>query len=223
MQRIPSSSTLKSCDYTLDMHDDTNHTLRKPMMSTPSLFGELDFPLKCPFTGNEYIGNLDALLERITWPAVKKLPTSPFRRRRFPCWNSNLEDKVPGARKVIVILMHIGQSNAIESLLLEGLTDDDLPLCLNRGKMQSHCRKKAFTACEQGLVRMFLQKQWMVVEPILNLDATIASNLQLDSNCALNLAFSSYIDVTKHGPSTARVYKVTFKPGCQHGLNGIVS
>jgi hypothetical protein len=80
----------------------------------------------------------------------------------------------------------------------------------------------SFTTWEQGEVARFLEKQWMVLEPALRLDAAAAINLQLDNLCALSLAFSDCVEVTKDKDSGAHVYRSTVRPGF-HGFDDNVS
>jgi len=202
----------------------TRHTLVTPQitprMSALSLYDELE-ELTCPLTGNKYIGNLGAISEVVTWPAVKTLLPSSLARQWLPYWDHSLENKIPGARKVIAILVRVGKSKTIETLLLEGLADADLPLSQNGVSLQSHSREKtfmSFTTWEQGEVARFLEKQWMVLEPALRLDAAAAINLQLDNLCALSLAFSDCVEVTKDKDSRAHVYRSTVRPGF-HGFD----
>ncbi|CZR68612.1 uncharacterized protein PAC_18511 [Phialocephala subalpina] len=201
----------------------TSHDSQKPMTPTLSLYEELNERICiCPITGNKYISNLETLPETVTWPTVKKLLASSFVRRWLPGRDKNLKTKIQGARKVIAILVLIGRSNAIERLLPEDLTDEDLPLSLNGTYLQSHSRQKiflSFSTWEPGAVGMFLEKQWVILEPPLKLDATTPVDLQLHSRCALSLAFYSCVEVTKTISRPAHVYKGTLKPGFQHGFD----
>jgi hypothetical protein len=179
----------------------------------------------CPLTENEFIP-LDTLHNEITWPAVKELLPDTFRRRWLSCWDCILEHKIPGARKVIAILELIGQSDTIEILLLEELTDEDLPLSRKGVNLQSNCGEKAFKSFgtwKPGLVDAFLTKQWMVIEPPLKFDANHAINIELDKYCVLQLAFSSCDEVPKTKASTAHVYEGALRPRRQHGLDNGVS
>jgi hypothetical protein len=196
------------------------------MMSTrplPNDFGLEVLEQMCPITGKPFIANLDTLLQQITWQVVKKELPSTFSRQWLPCWDYNLENKIQGARKVIIILMLMAKIEAIENLLLEGLTDGDLPLSEYGANLQSRCKKKIFAALKPGGVSLFLEKQWMVVEPAFELNAPTASNLRLSKNVALRLTVSSCHEVTKPGPVTTRVYKITLKPGCQPEWDDSVS
>lgn len=178
---------------------------------------------QCPVTGNHYIPS-ETIHENITWPVVKELLPLTYARRFLPCWDYNLVSKIQGARKVIAILLLISHSNAIESLLFEELTDEDLPLSQNANgayllSLGSEKIFRAFKTWEPGARAMFLEKQWMVLEPKLRLDATPPVNIQLDTHSALKLAFDSCVKVTKTEDSTTHVYKGVLRPEHQHGLN----
>jgi hypothetical protein len=112
---------------------------------------------------------------------------------------------------------------AIENLLLEGLTDDDLPLSREGINLQSRCKTKIFTALKPGGVALFLEKQWMVVKPVLKVNARPASNLRLSKDVALKSAISSCREVTKPGVVTTRVYRIALRPECQPELGDSVS
>lgn len=180
-----------------------------------SLYDELE-ELTCPLTNNKYIGNLENISQVVTWPAVERELRLPFARRWLPFWGPSIENKISGATKVIAILVILGRSNTIEALLSEDLTDKDLPLLRNDTVLQSCSREKVFMSFgtwERGAVTNFLEKQWVVLEPSLKLDTKTTLNLQLDSQCALSLAFSECVEVTKDKDSRAHVYKSTVRPG----------
>jgi serine/threonine protein kinase len=179
----------------------------------------------CSLTNKRYIP-LDTLQEKITWPAVKKsLP------------DSDLESKVQVARRVIAIIILIFQSdapNTVKKVLSEDLIDEDLPLSrsneLGNGdhtlsqKLQSHSGRKrfdAFMAWESYEVDLFLDKQWMFLEPQLKLDPSGMIDIRLESQCALEMAFSSCVEVSKTPHST--VYKGILRPGLQAGLGNRAS
>ncbi|KAH8595349.1 kinase-like domain-containing protein [Bisporella sp. PMI_857] len=184
-------------------------------MSTWSLYEELE-EQTCPLTGHKYLGNLESLSKIITWPSVQKSLTPSFGRRWrwLPYWDSSLENKIPGARKVIAILVRAGQSKTIETLLSEDLTDADLPLSKKGSDLQSASRDKVFMCFrtwEPGAVNCFLEKQWVVLEPFMQLNSETAINVQLEGQCALGLAFSACAEITKDKESTAHVFKATEK------------
>ncbi|PMD57283.1 kinase-like protein [Hyaloscypha bicolor E] len=186
------------------------------MMSTRSLYEELEERI-CPLTGHKYLGNLESLSKIITWPSVQKSLNPSFGRRWLwlPYWDSSPENKIPGARKVIAILVRAGQSKTIETLLSEDLTDADLPLSQKGSDLQSASRDKVFTCFrtwEPGAVERFLEKQWVVLEPFMQLNSETAINVQLEGQCALSLAFYACVEVTKDKESTAHVFKATEKP-----------
>ncbi|PMD47914.1 kinase-like protein [Hyaloscypha variabilis F] len=184
-------------------------------MSSQSLYQELE-EQTCPLTGHKYLQNLKNLSEIITWPSVQKSLNPTFGRRWFPnYWDSNLEKRIPGARKVIAILFRTGQSKTIETLLSEDLTDADLPLFQKGADLQSDSRDKVFMSFrtwEPGTVDHFLNQQWLVLEPSMRLDSATAINLRLEGQCALSSAFSACVEVTKDEKSTASVYRATVRP-----------
>jgi serine/threonine protein kinase len=193
-------------------------------MSSRSLYEELE-ERTCPLTGHKYLRNLESLSKIITWPSVQKTLTPSFGRRWLPYWDSNLENKIPGARKVIAILFRAGQSKTIETLLLEDLTDADLPLFQSGEDLQSDSRDKVFMSFrtwEPGAVDRFLEKQWVVLEPSMKLDSATAINVRLEGQCALSLAFSACVEVTKDKESTAHVYQASLRPEF-HGFDRNVS
>jgi serine/threonine protein kinase len=196
------------------------------MMSTRSLYEELE-ERTCPLTGHKYLGNLESLSKIITWPSVQKSLNPSFGRRWLwlPYWDSSPENKIPGARKVIAILVRAGQSKTIETLLSEDLTDADLPLSQKGSDLQSASRDKVFMCFrtwEPGAVERFLEKQWVVLEPFMQLNSETAINVQLEGQCALSLAFYACVEVTKDKESTAHVFKATVRPEF-HGFGRNVS
>jgi serine/threonine protein kinase len=188
------------------------------MMSDPSLYDELE-ELTCPITGNKYIHNLETLPEKVTSQAVKKVLTF------YGChWDCNLENRLPRARKIIAILVLIGRSRTIEELLSEELTDEDLPLSQNGAYLHSDSSKKifkSFRTWEWPAIIDFMEKQWVVIEPSVKVDAS--RNLPLESHCALSMLFSSCVKITTDKPSTAHVYKAALRPESQHKFADSVS
>jgi serine/threonine protein kinase len=186
-----------------------------------SLYKNLDKSKRmCPLTNNWYIP-LDTLQDKITWPAFQEsLP------------NCNLENKIQRARKVIAIIVLIYPADTrgnIESVLSDQLTDEDLPLSrpeeLTDGqKLQSQCRNKIFTsfmAWDSDDVELFLEKQWMVLEPQLKFHPSGTNDIPLESQCTLEIAFCSCDEVCKTEHST--VYKCALRSGGQNGFGNSVS
>lgn len=186
-----------------------------------SLWAELDqAKLTCPLTNNEYIP-LKVVHDRITWQTVEPLLPSTTPRRLLPCWDYNLSVKIQGAKKIIAILVRINQEGAIEDLLLEDLTDGDLPISRNGVDLHAHHGKKVttlFTMLTTGAVDSFLNTQWMFLEPNLGLESAAAMHIKLNDRSALEPAFSSRVEEV-----TNYVFKGVLEPGCSPSLGGSVS
>ena len=129
---------------------------------------------ECLLTRREYIRS-DFIREVLTIERVKEELPNTWGRWLLPCWDWDLQDKVQQARKIIAILILLGKSEAIDDLLAEGLTDDDLPLRKKDDKVISQCGKKAFTSFKtcrgsKELREMFLEAQWIVFAPTLDFE-----------------------------------------------------
>lgn len=124
---------------------------------------------RCLITEHEYIPP-DAIRVYITPERVKKELPNTWGRWLLPCWDWNLEDTVQQASKVIAILVLLDRLDCIDTLLADGLCDNDLPLSKKGDVIYSACNDKgpiwAFKRC-QGInfPNRFLRNQWMVWVP----------------------------------------------------------
>ncbi|KAK5654273.1 hypothetical protein OQA88_7449 [Cercophora sp. LCS_1] len=112
--------------------------------------------------------------------------------------NSLLDKSFNQARKVFAVLALIGQgSTSSELICKDNITDQDLPLSRKPGELSVLISVKsdgeapkefpAFKSWDERRVRDFLEKQWLVLAPVL--DAT-SKDLTLDPNCPLPIVKS---------------------------------
>ncbi|KAF2704369.1 kinase-like protein [Pleomassaria siparia CBS 279.74] len=123
---------------------------------------------------------------------------------------------VKQAKKVFAILVDIGEPGMIKELLHEGLRDEHLPLCpkeIGANVLISRSGKvfKSFAkSMSEQRVTDFLDKQWTVLAPVLDLSG---SHMDLDSRCPL-----PFIKVDSgQGTPTSMVYKTELHPAHYRG------
>ncbi|RSL99018.1 hypothetical protein CEP52_009962 [Fusarium oligoseptatum] len=158
-----------------------------------SLYTRLDESLlTCPLaTGLTKFLPADKL-DRITLEDIRA--ELPWTRKLF---SPRLSQKIASeAKRVFCILVLMEQSAAMEQLINEGITDEDLPLCRNADDKQDSeynvlasvgGNKRFLSSISWGQghhVDQFLQKQWMVQSPIFN---KAGSHFVLDKDCSLPL------------------------------------
>ncbi|RSL60544.1 hypothetical protein CEP53_005418 [Fusarium sp. AF-6] len=162
------------------------------VQTSQSLYHELsEGTKKCIITEKAYIPE-HKLLEIMTVPRVKSSLRSTWSWLRLLLFKRNLETKLLQARKLIAVLVIIGKLNerSLKFLIANSLTDDDLPLCANDDGLQNCHRDKTikFPSWEEATVGSFLEKQWMVLAPILDLEDGRPIEVNLDDKCALELS-----------------------------------
>jgi hypothetical protein len=161
-----------------------------------SLYDELDDSLaECPLSHNKFLP-LNILNDVITVEKVRANTGantgSAVKTHTSSSNHSRAEDVVREAKRVFAILVLIGCENAIENLLLEGLTDEQLPLSRrgsgpDRNVLSGAVGNKkfeTFRGWKQANVDHFLEKQWRVQAPVFD---TTGSHFILHRECALPL------------------------------------
>jgi hypothetical protein len=154
----------------------------------------LRFPLTnatvtCSLTNNKYIP-WGVIRETVTPDAVaERLPAS-WRQWLFqPFRGGAARDNIQRARKVIAVLVLISRYDAIESLLADGIVDEDLPLSKEGDRIVSQSGKifKAFQTCEkpQDFTEMFFENQSSVLAPVLEFIPGHVIDIRLHPSCAL--------------------------------------
>lgn len=183
-------------------------------MATTSLYRRLKpCLLECPLGGQQFLPP-NILDETITKKSVKA--ELPWKSRVF---QSGLPGKVSQqAKKVFAILVLIGEPLAIKELLLEGLTDEHLPLSPKGGNNDNilvSVRGKTFQSFvawrNDARVADFLEKQWLVQAPVLD---TTGKHVILDPKCALPFPQIKEIG----GGDFSIVYKSALHPAYQQGF-----
>ena len=181
-----------------------------------SLFQQLRLCLlECPLESQKKFLPLNDLNEKITRDSIKR--ELPPMTQRFNC---NLPDKVlQHAKKVFAILVLMGEPRYIKDLLQEGLKDEHLPLQSKRGdnpnvlvSVHGTTFKSFDTWKNEARVGEFLEKQWLVLAPVL--DPT-GKHIILDTKCAL--PFQCIDQKTDRG-ALSIVYKGTVHPAHQQGF-----
>ncbi|KAF4467124.1 kinase domain containing [Fusarium albosuccineum] len=146
---------------------------------------------KCMITDKKYIPQ-QKLLEIVTVSKVKTALRSRRSWLRLSLRHHGLNDKLLQARKLIAVLVIIGQLNedSLKSLASTALTDNDLPLCANGDRLQTHHKPKTvvFPKWEEATVAAFLEKQWIVLAPILDFKGKCPIEVELDKECALEFS-----------------------------------
>lgn len=143
------------------------------------------------------------------------------RRRRF--FSSCISDKVAAeAKRTFCVLVLMEESAAMEQLINEGITDEDLPLCRNGDDsddseynvLASMGGNKRFPSSmswgEGDKVDNFLKKQWVVQAPIFDKPGL---HFVLEPECALPLT-ECETKLAKGGMGV--VHKAKLHPAHQH-------
>ncbi|WAO91723.1 Protein kinase domain-containing protein [Fusarium falciforme] len=157
-------------------------------------------------------------LDKITLAHIQAgLPT----RRRF--FSSCISDKVAAeAKRIFCVLVLMEESAAMEQLINEGITDEDLPLCRNGDDsddseynvLASVSGNKRFPSSmswgEGDKVDNFLKKQWVVQAPILDKPGL---HFVLEPECALPLT-ECETELAQGGMGV--VHKAKLHPAHQH-------
>ncbi|KAF6817252.1 serine/threonine protein kinase [Colletotrichum plurivorum] len=176
-------------------------------MTSSNLYKQLDKSLQyCSFDSRKFLPR-DKLDEIITKESIKnELPRSFKDHFRSDGITARL---VQGARKLVAILIFIGERGAVKKIIRDdGLTDEDLPFRpaknTDNGSIVESARGKTVRSfvClkSDAKVGTFLEKQWLFLAPVL--DNTGAS-IPLDSQCPL--PFRDVEEVKGHYENT--VYK----------------
>ncbi|KAK7420496.1 hypothetical protein QQX98_002694 [Neonectria punicea] len=160
----------------------------------PTLFKELTASKAmhtCILTDNKYISE-QKVHEIVTVPRVRSTLRSRWGWLLLLIFNRGLDNKLLQARKVIAVLVIIGQLNedSLMSLTANGLTDDDLPLRDKGDSVQNRHENKTvtFPSWEEGTMEACLEKQWIVLAPILDLKDGHPIEFELDEKCALEFS-----------------------------------
>lgn len=158
------------------------------------MFRELTAPgtvHKCIITEKKYIPE-HRLVEIVTVPKIKAAIHSRWNWLRFSFKSRALDNTFPQARKVIAVLAIIGKLNeeSLKCLEVNGITDEDLPLCAQDEVLLNRHESKPFKfqGWEEPAIVAFLEKQWLVLAPILDLKDGHPMEVQLDENCALEFS-----------------------------------
>lgn len=148
---------------------------------------------KCIITGKTYIPERE-LVEIVTVPRVRSSIRSTWSWLRLSLlFSRSAETKLLQSRKLIAVLTIIGQLNerSMRFLSTNALTDDDLPLAINNDDaLQNRRGDKTirFPGWEEATIGSFLEKQWMVLAPILDLEDGRPVKVDVDEKCALGLS-----------------------------------
>ncbi|KAH6889645.1 kinase-like domain-containing protein [Thelonectria olida] len=167
------------------------------MKNLHSLYEELiAATCECPITKNKYIP-AQKLSEIITVTRVNEALRSKRRWRRLLFRNRGLDDKVQQTRKLIAIIALIGKLNedSLKTLTANGITDNRLPLSGGDDVLQNSLRNKA--AWEDANIGAFLEKQWTVLAPILDLKEGHMADIRLDEKCALEFSQCEHKETTQ--------------------------
>jgi hypothetical protein len=178
-----------------------------------SLREELTKSLKtCELTGKNYVP-FDVIEKTITYDRVKnELPRGTLTW----CGNCRLYSSFPQARRIIAILVFACKLEALQSLLDNGLTDDDLPLRYQSGvgPVSGKRGNRPFASFKRGkfpdLADLFLENQWKVWIPDLN--RLLAGHLEpslLELECAFPFLSCDLVYKASHA---VYIYKALVPP-----------
>ncbi|RTE71906.1 hypothetical protein BHE90_013687 [Fusarium euwallaceae] len=150
--------------------------------------GLSDNTRKCIITENKYIPE-HKVLEIVTLPRVKSDLRSTWSWLRLLLFNRGVETRLLQAKKLIAILAILGQLNerSLNTLITKSLTDDDLPFVKDPTLQTRHGKTVTFPGWEEAITDSFLEKQWMVVAPILPFEDDCSIQVKLHELCALQL------------------------------------
>ena len=178
----------------------------RPKFSQSGLAGRKNLPLlrqledgqiDCGLAGDRWSGSRfipeSLVYEVITKDSIAANLSFAQRLRFLFSPTNSLADRIHSqARKVFAILALIGQEKMIGDLIYnDNITDEDLPLFLDNRRStlvsktpEGHIAKElsSFRAWDERRVRDFLEKQWLVLAPIL--DGT-GEPIELTPNCPL--------------------------------------
>ncbi|KAG0646653.1 Calcium calmodulin-dependent kinase I [Hyphodiscus hymeniophilus] len=177
-----------------------------------SFYQQLDDGLiTCPLWNQEFLP-LSEVEEKITRDNIRaQLPWSTL------LINRGLSDKIfQCAKKVFAILVLMGEPGTVRDVVEDGLTDEHLPLSRKGGtdgnvleSMQPEPRTfKSFATWPSKKVKEFLEKQWHLQAPVLDMTG---KHIVLDRKCALPFLAVHEIYTT----ILIRVYKGTLHPAHQ--------
>ncbi|KAL1612962.1 hypothetical protein SLS60_001193 [Paraconiothyrium brasiliense] len=113
------------------------------------------------------------------------------------------------ARKVFAILLGVGEPDAIKKLLAEGLTDERLPVHLDKDGRTLVSRDgtvfRSLASIREERIVHFVERQWTVLAP--SLDAS-GQHIEINRRCPLPFVETTPIG---HGPTSA-VHKSKLHP-----------
>ncbi|KAF6797007.1 serine/threonine protein kinase [Colletotrichum sojae] len=158
-------------------------------MTSSNLYRQLDKSLQyCSFDSRKFLPR-DKLDEIITKESIKnELPRSFMDRFRSDGITARL---IHGARKLVAILVFIGEQGAVKKLIRDdGLTDEDLPFRPAQNTENHSIVKSARGKTIHSFVCLrsdakvgnFLEKQWLFLAPVLE---STGASISLDSQCPL--------------------------------------
>jgi hypothetical protein len=166
--------------------------------------------------GLQYFLPQSDLHEAITKESVKD--DLPLKVRAL---NSRLPQKVvQTARKIFAILVIIGKPVAIKDLLAEGIADTHLPLSRDNGGeanvlvSKDGAKFKSFSTWKTEATKLtkdFLEKQWLVQAPVLDITGT---HIILNQMCPLPFTEMEPIGAGEY----SNVYQAVLHPSHQQGF-----
>lgn len=168
-------------------------------MADVSLYDRLhEAYLRCPFSDRKYLPR-DVIDREITIAVVREEADLGYNSKKI------CEDVVQRAKNVFAILSIIGEPDAIEGLIKDGVCDVELPLLRRENDpkakvLVSHDGRKEFRCFEKWKSRVrigdFLERQWIVLAPIVDISRR---HMKVDSMCALPLLTN---DPVGHSPAS---------------------
>lgn len=197
--------------------------------TNPSLFRQLENGVvHCGLTEDERSATF--LPESVVYEVLTKesiTATLSWSQRLYSRWSpgNSLTDKIHSrARKVFAVLILIGEESKISDLIYnDGITDDHLPLVLEYDGamiMSRHSSKRfhSFKSWDARRVRDFLDWQWVVLAPVLDMTDKHGKHIILDPKCPLPIENS----VLKERGSHVSLYQAHLHPAhqlCPHGVS----
>jgi hypothetical protein len=175
-----------------------------------TLYSELGEKKKCAITEKEYIP-AQRIQDKITVQRVQaKIKV------HWP-WKSSgerkLDEYVPWAKKIIAILVRIGEDNgdSIKYAMAMGLQDRHLPLKRAGNLLQSRDsgKKFQFEDWREASLDNFVRDQYLVMAPVVKLDSVNVMDITVEEGCGLEFeSCQPFGDPTLF----SQIYKAELRP-----------
>jgi hypothetical protein len=180
-----------------------------------SLYSELEETEECAITEKEYIPS-QRIQDTIIVPRIREII------KGHGSWtvsrDRKLDEYVASAKKIIAILVRIGEDNAdsIERAMAMDLQDKHLPLEKEKGKGKKRSMLKSrdlgdkfqFENWKEASLTFFAQEQYLVMAPVVQLDGVKVMDIRVEKGCGMEFeSCESFGEPTMF----SQIYKVVLR------------